>query len=291
MSNTRLSSIRLHEDTILFREAVEFTAAETGFAAGLVEKDYFCTVLLAYLASVDGPHVFKGGTCLAKVYAGFYRLSEDIDYTVPTRVDAPRSQRSRQAAAMKAVIGRIPAKCPCFRVVDPLCGANNSTQYVGTVSYTSFLNTRDERIKIEIGLRESLLTPVCDGLATTLLIDPASRTPAVPPIPVRCISDKEAFAEKFRAALTRREVAIRDFYDIDYAVRRLGLAPAELVGMIQQKLAVPGKDSINVRPERLGELRLQLMGILRPVLRQQDFEQFDLNRAFKLVSDMADVVS
>ena len=31
------------------------------------------------------------------------------------------------------------------------------------------------------------------------------------------------FAEKFRVAMTRREVAIRDFYDIDYAIRTLGI--------------------------------------------------------------------
>ena len=32
-------AIRFHEDTVLFREAVNFTAAQTGFAARLIEKD------------------------------------------------------------------------------------------------------------------------------------------------------------------------------------------------------------------------------------------------------------
>lgn len=36
------------------------------------------------------------------------------------------------------------------------------------------------------------------------------------PVMLPCISKIEAFAEKFRAAMTRREVAIRDFYDIDH---------------------------------------------------------------------------
>jgi hypothetical protein len=43
--------LRLHEDPDLFREAVTFTVAESGFAARLIEKDYFCTVLLRYLLS------------------------------------------------------------------------------------------------------------------------------------------------------------------------------------------------------------------------------------------------
>lgn len=38
--------LRLHEDPELFREAVTFTAAETAFVPRLIEKDYYCTVLL-----------------------------------------------------------------------------------------------------------------------------------------------------------------------------------------------------------------------------------------------------
>ena len=77
MSAPDAAPLKLHDDAALFGEAVNFTAAETGFPARLIEKDYFCTVLLQCLAPDGGPLVFKGGTCLAKVHAGFYRLSED----------------------------------------------------------------------------------------------------------------------------------------------------------------------------------------------------------------------
>ena len=43
--------IRLHEDPDLFREAVNYTAACTGFVARLIEKDYFCSIVLQRLAS------------------------------------------------------------------------------------------------------------------------------------------------------------------------------------------------------------------------------------------------
>ena len=75
--------IRTHEDPVLFREAVNFTAAQTRFLPRLIEKDYFCTVLLNYLAAADDTLIFKGGTCLAKVHAEFYRLSEDLDFVIP----------------------------------------------------------------------------------------------------------------------------------------------------------------------------------------------------------------
>ena len=81
--------IRLHaEDAALLREAVSYTAAETGFSARLIEKDYFCSVALEYLARECGNLTFKGGTCLSKIHGGFYRLSEDLDFSIPTVLDS-----------------------------------------------------------------------------------------------------------------------------------------------------------------------------------------------------------
>lgn len=80
---------RHHHDPAFFTEAVAFTAARLGFVPTLIEKDYFCSVVLAYLAGVlKETLIFKGGTCLTKVHAGFYRLSEDLDFTVPMPIDA-----------------------------------------------------------------------------------------------------------------------------------------------------------------------------------------------------------
>jgi predicted nucleotidyltransferase component of viral defense system len=89
--------IALHEDVALFREALRFTAAETGFISRLIEKDYFCTLVLQYLCESDTALVFKGGTCLAKVHAGFYRLSEDLDFSISMSTESARSARSRAA--------------------------------------------------------------------------------------------------------------------------------------------------------------------------------------------------
>ena len=97
----------LHEDIVLFREAVNFTASRTGFSPRLIEKDYFCSVLLEYLSdSGGGQLVFKGGTCLAKIHAGFYRLSEDLDFTIPLPVEASRTQRRQVITATKDAISR-----------------------------------------------------------------------------------------------------------------------------------------------------------------------------------------
>ena len=137
---------RLHEDTALFREAVNFTAARTGFSPRLVEKDYFCTVVLAHLAAAAPELVFKGGTCLAKVHARFYRLSEDMDFVVPVSEDAPRSERSKRAAGAKAAAAALPRSFPVFTVAAPFKGANRSTQYCGSFTYVSPTGGHEETI-------------------------------------------------------------------------------------------------------------------------------------------------
>jgi hypothetical protein len=96
-------------------------------------------------------------------------------------------------------------------------------------------------------------------------------------------------AEKLRAVLSRRDVAIRDFYDVDHAVRRMGLRPDdhELAALVGRKLAVPGNAPVDVTEARLAALRPQVKAELRPVLRDSDFVEFDLERAFATVADVA----
>ncbi|MDD5170666.1 MAG: nucleotidyl transferase AbiEii/AbiGii toxin family protein, partial [Syntrophales bacterium] len=264
---------QIHKDPVMFREAVNFTAAQTKFISRLIEKDYFCTVLLDYLAAWDGSLVFKGGTCLAKVHAGFYRLSEDLDFVIPTPVSASRSDRRALSLQLKKAIDQLPTLLDAFRLIEPLKGANNSTQYVAVIGYTSLINRQEETIKIEVGLREPLLTEIISGKAQTILLDPISGDAMMPVVAMPCISLDEAMAEKLRAALSRREAAIRDFFDIDYAIRKLDFSPlaSEITELVAEKLAVPGNEPIDVSPYRLETLHRQIESRLKSVLRTSDF--------------------
>ena len=290
MSRNNSEFARLVSDADFFRTAVNFTSQRTAFAARLIEKDFFCSMLLEYLASASEALVFKGGTCLAKVYAEFYRLSEDLDFVISTPVNAKRAERSKQVAALKKAVAELVRHMPAFRMVQPLTGANNSTQYIAVVGYRSLISGQEDAIKIEVGLREPLLTTVQVGSARTILLNPLSDQPLMEPLLLSCISKIEAFAEKFRAAMTRREVAIRDFYDIDYAFRRLDvrISDEELVKLVSQKLAVPGNDPVDVSAGRLALLKRQLETQLKPVLRDKDYSDFNLDRAVEAVVIMAE---
>jgi predicted nucleotidyltransferase component of viral defense system len=50
----------------------------------LVEKDLLLHRLLRYLSlypRFSENYLFKGGTCLIKCHLGYYRFSEDVDFT------------------------------------------------------------------------------------------------------------------------------------------------------------------------------------------------------------------
>lgn len=281
--------IRLHEDADLFRAAIDNTSEKTAFQARLVEKDYFASVALEYLAEANPELIFKGGTCLSKVHMDFFRLSEDLDFTIPKKLDSKRSERSKAAASAKIHFESLPAALPCFRVAEPLRGANSSSQYIGLLSYRSVVTREAEAIKVEISLREPLLTPAVAGQAKTILMDPVGGAQIVPVFTVPCISLVEAFAEKFRAAMTRREVAVRDFFDLDYAGRKKIIDPKnpKLLEILVQKLSVPGNDPVNLTDEQLQELIPQVEAHLAAVLREADLKQFDVVRAFRMVKETA----
>ena len=285
--------LTLHKDTVLFREAIRYTAASTGFGARLIEKDYYCSVLLHVLAvRTDLPLVFKGGTCLAKVHAGFYRLSEDMDFLIPVEIDAKRSTKRELILPVKDAFERLHADNSCFDILQPLEGANQSSQYLGAVGYSSVISNVVETVKLEISMREPLYEPIHPGAAHTLLRHPGTEADAVKGFEVPSISLTEAYAEKFRAALTRPEVAVRDFYDIDYAMR-IGVIDIErqqFIELVKNKLAVPGNLPANISTERMDGLVAQIGSRLRPVLREEDYQSFDVQRAIDAVMQVARAV-
>lgn len=287
MQTNEAKLIRLHEDPTLFREMLNYTAAETTFLPRLIEKDYFCSVVLEIVRGVEGL-VFKGGTCLAKVHTDFYRLSEDLDFVIPMPVDSKKKQRSSAIDPAKRAFKRLTSELTMFRAKEAFTGANNSTQYIGVLEYDSFLTNSTESIKLEISLREPLLESTVSLDARTILLNPSSNEQTVAPFGVTSISRREAYAEKFRAALTRRESAIRDYFDIDYAITRLDLNPNEedIISLVRKKLSVPGNELQELSSDRLKALQLQLETELKPVLRKGDYEKFDLNRALHIVREM-----
>ena len=104
---------------------------------------------------------------------------------------------------------------------------------------------------------------------------------------------KEVYAEKVRAVLTRRKPANRDLFDLFHAVRtmKLDLEAPDFLIMVKKKLNVPDNNPVDISLEYKQELGRQLEGQLRPVLRPADFDSFNMDEAFALISRIAAAVS
>jgi hypothetical protein len=86
--------------------------------------------------------------------------------------------------------------------------ANAFAQCNAVVGYESLLDSHIEPISIDVGLREPTLTTSRQGSSNTMMLNPINGQLLVDAFVVSCLSYQETMAEKLRAALTRRDVAI-----------------------------------------------------------------------------------
>jgi predicted nucleotidyltransferase component of viral defense system len=278
-----------HRDPRRFRDALAYSEASRQFRALLIEKDYYCSLVLKELEPLFGAElVFKGGTSLSKVHSDFVRMSEDLDFSISVSPNASPGKRRRAANSFKALFADLVSRSDCFKVAAPLTGHNQSRQYNVRLAYQSAVTGQDEFLKIEVGLREEVLYPPERLAARTLLADPNTDEAVLAPFSVQVLTRQEAYAEKVRAALTRTTPAIRDFFDVDNAVQGGLISPLDevFVELLERKLSVT-KDPVDLSSARVEKLRNQLDAQLRPVLRQADYDAFLLDRVVALLERVA----
>lgn len=278
-----------HEDPQRFREALTLAEAQSGFNARLIEKDYYCSLVLHDLAVLfQQGLIFKGGTCLSKVHAEFFRLSEDLDFALSIPSDASRGDRRRAVTPFRHHLNEIASRLPCFTLQDEITGHNDSRQYAGRIAYRSVVTGELEFIKVEISLRELALRPPEILPARTMLRDPHTGQAVISPVEVRALCAIEAYAEKIRAALTRREPAIRDFFDLDHGAR-LALfdhRSQPLLELVAAKLAIDGNEPADLSPGKIAALTAQIESDLHPVLRLRDYQAFGLQRVVAILEEV-----
>lgn len=287
MSQQKTDDFILLSEPEKFHSSIIHTAGETGFQPHLIEKDYYCTQILKLLSIEKNVSlIFKGGTLLAKGYAGFYRLSEDLDFTIPVSNSANRKQRSKLAKPLKSLISNIPNMLDVFMLEKELTGSNESRQYNAELRYPSCINKSSGRILIEIGLREELLTSPMNAELKTLLLDPFTNIDFEAPIQFQCLSKYETYAEKMRAALCREKLAIRDFYDIGYAIKShvINLDEPKFVKLVKDKINLTDTKIIDFDDHRMQLLTEKIDSELFPTLNPKNKFQFNLNQVIELLN-------
>ncbi len=282
----------MNNDKDYFQKAILYTSSRTEINQELIEKDYYCSLLLDYLfGNEDTQLVFKGGTCISKVYTDFYRMSEDLDFVISVSPGLSRSVRRSLIVPIRQNFDKLLAQYNCLNWKETITGHNESKQYIGMLGYNSVVGAvgRKGTIKIEISLRKELIEEVCQRETSTLLIDPFREVRIIQNYKTNIPTINELYAEKFRAALTRREPAIRDFFDIFYAMKNLQIdfKCEYFLELVRRKLLVLGNLYVDMSLERKKKLKLQVDSELKPVLRRKDFQDFDFDEVFDFVGEIA----
>lgn len=290
MQKEQKTQLNFHQTPEEFIASIEYTVAQTGFRAELIEKDYYCSVILENLYTDETcPIIFKGGTLLAKVFGDFYRLSEDLDFVLPLEPNISRQSRRKAINPVKEIYNNLPQRITDIAIETNLQGSNESSQYNGELTYSSLITQDIGRIKFEVSLRESMLETPVEQRAKTLLLNPFTGSSIVTPYPIKGFSLKEAYAEKFRAALCRPLPAIRDYYDISHALNNKILKITDdFIAAVKEKIQLQIKTFEKVNSEKLTILRQQVQTELLPTLKMVDYEKFDLDTVALMLNDFCD---
>ncbi len=288
----------LHDNQDEFIKILEATSAQTGFPLMLLEKDYYLTILLSKINTVSEDLIFKGGTCLNKIYYSYYRLSEDLDFTL--RLPSGNSTRKKRRQAIQPIKDRILSYAQTFGMnIQDLnnIGFNQSTQYIISIDYDSVVIEKPQYIKLEIGLRYNPILPTQNKAIMHKFLHPFTLEPLFDGGNVSCLDLAEVVSEKMRAGATRLNIAPRDFYDLGFIIQSgFDFRNTKVWELFQSKLAEDGFDTdlskyrINLGRSKTeisdmaGRIDAELLAVLTP----QEQESFDLEQTLMQINKISD---
>ncbi len=217
------------ENKIDLKEEINRISKENGFAPRLIEKDYHLTKILHKISERKIKDlIFKGGTCLNKCYLGFYRLSEDLDFVFNQDV------RKFTKPKIKKILDNL--RRTIFEILSQIgldtnkelgqgwkmLTSNKEPKIIGLeviTKYKSLLDSSIQSIKIEISFRNKLINPTKTRPIHHEFINALGEPILKEDVEIEVIDLAENFAEKFRALVTRKNIAIRDIYDIYFILK------------------------------------------------------------------------
>lgn len=203
----------------------------------MIEKDLIIHQILVDLSKngfFSENFIFKGGTCLIKHYLGYYRFSEDIDFTWKDQTAFEgKSQGEIRKYLSKIIddIGKLFEEISVKRELEFKCekddrkfvelgGGNKFCTF--KIWYRSEVLDHESFIKVQINFVEKLIFAPQNAELKSLLLNPEEELQVLFPeyeeywqkIPFRTYAIQEICAEKIRSILTRKGIKARDFLDV-----------------------------------------------------------------------------
>lgn len=221
------------------REMIDFISEKQGIKQkDLIEKDLLLHRLLAELSSdshFSKNYAFKGGTCLIKCYLGYYRFSEDLDFTwINQDIFANKTEKgirkeiSKEISVLTGVLestaDKIGVKFKAEKKNSRFMEFGGSNKFVTFKLWYDSLEVKEEQfIKIQINYVEHLEYNLHEA-APKSIIDNLDKEEILFLYPelgwlfkeqkIMVYDIKEILIEKARAILTRQGMKPRDFVDI-----------------------------------------------------------------------------
>ncbi len=204
----------------------------------LIEKDILLQMLLNELVKnkdFKENFAFKGGTCLLKICFGYFRFSEDLDFTYLNQKEFAELSKSKLRTSMSEKIDKL------AELIEPIAKQFNldftiekenrkyfefggSNAFVTfKLWYDSIVLNKPSFIKIQINFIEKLNYEIKELLAIFILGNKNKKeiellfndySYLLNPVKIKAYDLKEILIEKVRAILTRKGIKARDFVDV-----------------------------------------------------------------------------
>lgn len=215
--------------------------------AALIEKDLYLQGLLIELSKsghFTENFVFKGGTCLTKAYFGYYRFSEDLDFTwLNGKAIEGRTQNQIRKILSKEINKIMELLTAAAKELGLDFKAEKSNRHYvqlgGSNRFATFkfwykpIDSESKTfIKIQLNFVEKIIhKPIrhaLNAIATEYKKDVEFLFPKHSPMALQspefyCYDLKEIASEKIRALLTRRGFKARDIIDL-YMLAKEGIS-------------------------------------------------------------------
>ena len=139
------------ENRELFRDAVLLASQKLEISEDIVEKDYYVTLILKKLSSIEYPVVFKGGTSLSKAFHVIDRFSEDIDITFTEHLGEARRKKLKYNI-LKPIADELGLVIPNFDSIESDKNLNHYDFYYESVVGDKNINAIPPYVKLETSL-------------------------------------------------------------------------------------------------------------------------------------------
>lgn len=226
----------------------------------IIEKDYHLHRLLRHISLDDylvDNLTFKGGTCLIKAYLGYYRFSEDIDFTWR---DTTLWKERSSSQARKNCSRQIDIIIDHFKEIAEKLGfvfkgdkTNASQVEIGSggrmvrffIGYHSASLQLPAKIKVEINFVDKTLFPYKNNELQSFIKKVENRelqflykeewNEYKKVVNINCYDPQEIFTDKVRAAMTRVAYKFRDVIDIYMLEQKYGYKISDYEREIKEK--------------------------------------------------------